>query len=249
VSRQRSNRKPDTAKQGLLRISELAKETEVPIPTLHFYLREGLLEPSIKTARNMAYYSPDCIEDIQWIRELQSKRFLPLSVIKWLMEARRDGQDINHIAEMDTLADHLFRPVTTGPKDLSFTELAEASGLSPSVLKQLEKSGLLIPSGTGQNKRYDDLDLRIAQTVRELAGFSLTASDLSVYSKYIQAIRDEAMTIHNKMHDAGLTGTVPLAGLVRTLNDFKMYLSMKVYRQFAVESHEFTPVQKEGKLH
>jgi DNA-binding transcriptional MerR regulator len=67
----------DITQQGLMRISEVAKATGVSITTIHYYTREGLLLPSIKTAHNMAYCSQDCVEDIRIIKELQAKRFLP----------------------------------------------------------------------------------------------------------------------------------------------------------------------------
>ena len=41
---------------GLLRISDLSRETGVPVATIKFYRREGLLpEPTLKTGRNMAF--------------------------------------------------------------------------------------------------------------------------------------------------------------------------------------------------
>ena len=122
-------RKTAVIEKGLMRISEVSKITGVSLPTIHYYVREGLLFPSIKTARNMAYYSPECVEDIRLIKELQSKRFLPLSVIKLIMNAKREGQDADHLIEMQSFLDYIFHPVGTGePKSLTFNELIDASG-------------------------------------------------------------------------------------------------------------------------
>ena len=42
----------------LLKISELAERSGVPVATVRHYLREGLLPEPVKTSRNMAYYPP-----------------------------------------------------------------------------------------------------------------------------------------------------------------------------------------------
>ena len=39
-----------------MRIAELSQKTGVPVPTIKYYLREGLLPEPVKTSRNMAYY-------------------------------------------------------------------------------------------------------------------------------------------------------------------------------------------------
>ena len=48
-----------TASDGLLKISELAERSGVPVATVRHYLREGLLPEPVKTSRNMAYYRQD----------------------------------------------------------------------------------------------------------------------------------------------------------------------------------------------
>jgi DNA-binding transcriptional MerR regulator len=238
MDRQGSNKITCTSKQGLLRISKLSEATGVPIPTLHFYTREGLLAPSLKTAKNMAYYSPDCIEDIRLIKDLQSQKYLPLSMIKWLLNAKHEGQNIDHLIEMRTLAETVFRPVVQGYKDMSLAELADATGLPESSLKQLEEIGLLMPSGSGPDKRYDDLDLRIAQIAGEVTKLGLPLSELAVYGDYTEAIRKEIKTLHSKMHALGLTGTVAVAQLMNSLNDLKTCLAKKTYRQFSLGHHD-----------
>jgi DNA-binding transcriptional MerR regulator len=229
-----SNKTIGISKQGLLRISELSEATGVPIPTLHFYTREGLLAPSMKTAKNMAYYSPDCIDDIRLIKDLQSQKYLPLSMIKWLLDAKHEGQNIDHLIEMRSLAEAVFRPVVQGYKDMSLAELADATGLPESILQQLENAGLLMPSGNGPDKRYDDLDLRIAQIAGEVTKLGLPLAELAVYGDYIEAIRKEINTLHSKMHALGLTGTVPVARMMSSLNELKTCLAMKTYRQFSL---------------
>ena len=75
----------------LLKISELAEQADVPVATVRHYLREGLLPEPVKTSRNMAYYPPEFADRIRLIKQLQEERFMPLRVIRELLE--RDNVD------------------------------------------------------------------------------------------------------------------------------------------------------------
>ena len=72
--------------RGLLKISELARASDVSVSTLKFYVKEGLIPIAKKTKRNMAYYHPDCIKSVRLIKYLQKNRYYPLAVIKRLLE-------------------------------------------------------------------------------------------------------------------------------------------------------------------
>ena len=193
-----------------------------------------------KTARNMAYYSPDCVDDIRTIKELQTKRYLPLSAIKLIIKAKREGQDIDHVDEMRSVLDDIYHPVNpeAGPKELTFSELVSASGLPVSPLTRLEALGLLMPTTEGQHKKYDDIDLRVTRIVKELADFGIKPWDLHIYHDYIVAIRNEIKTVHNRLHENKLTGTADVGKLMNALNTLKDCLATRIYRQAAMTLHE-----------
>jgi DNA-binding transcriptional MerR regulator len=73
--------------QELLKISEIAERAGVPVATVRHYVREGLLPEPVKTSRNMAYYPPEFVERIRLIKQLQEERFLPLKVIRELLDS------------------------------------------------------------------------------------------------------------------------------------------------------------------
>ena len=78
------------APENLIRLSELARRSGVPTATIKHYVREGLLPgPALRTGRTMAYYDPALVGQVKAIKELQRKRFLPLPVIKEVL----DGAD------------------------------------------------------------------------------------------------------------------------------------------------------------
>src|SRR4029450_13315175 len=74
---------------GLLKMKELAEASGVSAGTIKHYLREGLLgdgDAVVKTSRNMAYYPPEFVERIKLIKQLQEERFMPLAVIKSMLD-------------------------------------------------------------------------------------------------------------------------------------------------------------------
>src|SRR5882762_2728026 len=85
-----SEAKPDAARSslpaGLLKMSELAERSGVSAGTIKHYLREGLLPEPVRTSRNMAYYPPEFVDRIQLIKRLQEERFMPLKVIREVMD-------------------------------------------------------------------------------------------------------------------------------------------------------------------
>lgn len=53
------------------KISELSRLASVPVPTIRFYLREGLLAPAVKTGRTMAFYTDDHLERLSLIKKMR----------------------------------------------------------------------------------------------------------------------------------------------------------------------------------
>ena len=95
-----------------LKISELAEAAGVPVATVRHYLREGLLPEGRKTSRNMAYYPAATVDRIHLIKLLQEERFMPLRVIRELLD--REGGDTEAVrsllAESDREIDRALAP-------------------------------------------------------------------------------------------------------------------------------------------
>jgi len=225
-------------KKELMRISELARITGVSTQTIHYYLREGLLLPPTKTAPNMAYYGSEHVEDIKLIKQLQEKRYLPLSVIKLVLQAKREGKDVSDLRDMRLIMEEIFLPL--GPEErlqpVTLMELVVITGLSAATLEALEEPGLLTPAAAPEGKRYNGLDVRIARAVKELLDLGLEPSDLGFYRQYLEALRAEAMVIHDKVfHGSGDKKRIPRMEIKGILDDLKTSLVAKVYRQAATD--------------
>src|SRR2546425_12379838 len=83
----------------LIKISELAARAGVEKSTIQHYIREGLLPvPAQRPHRNMHYYSAELVGRIKLIKELQTRRNLPLARIREVLAANVvDEQGIEQI--------------------------------------------------------------------------------------------------------------------------------------------------------
>jgi DNA-binding transcriptional MerR regulator len=144
----------------MLKISELAEQAEVPVATVRHYLREGLLPEPVKTSRNMAYYPPEFAERIRLIKQLQEERFMPLRVIKELLDAANgDVERLRALAENgDALVARMLAPDAERTPE---AEVLERFEIPERALRRLAEVGVLSPDGDG----YSPSDIRIVEAV------------------------------------------------------------------------------------
>ncbi len=77
-----------------LKISDLERITGVGRSTIHYYLREGLLSPPLRTGKTMAYYDAGHVEELRRIRDLQEEGY-PLSLIREMRDSSRGWREKN----------------------------------------------------------------------------------------------------------------------------------------------------------
>jgi DNA-binding transcriptional MerR regulator len=108
----------------LMRMRDLEKASGVGRETIRFYIREGLLPEPEKPSRNSARYSDVHVARLKAIKRLQEERFLPLAVIRTLLEAE-DGERWllpDSFSQLEaTLAQRLAE---AGPQRVALAELA-----------------------------------------------------------------------------------------------------------------------------
>ncbi len=68
-----------------MKMAELSRTTGVPVPTIKYYLREGLLLPGVRTSRNQAEYDQSHVRRLNVIRSLAEVAQLPLSTISEIL--------------------------------------------------------------------------------------------------------------------------------------------------------------------
>ena len=143
---------------GLLKMSELAERSGVSAGTIKHYLREGLLPEPVKTSRNMAYYPPEFIERIRLIKRLQEQRFMPLRLIKGVIE-----EDPDRARAMVELEDRILERATAASERgrASRAEIRRRYEIQTNVLDRLEELRVLTPNSRG----YDDDDVAIIEAI------------------------------------------------------------------------------------
>lgn len=81
------------ADKTLMKMKELMERSGLPRTTIHFYLREGLLHPPIKTGRTMAYYDQSHLERLQAIKKIKKDLRVPVELIREELEQRDMAPD------------------------------------------------------------------------------------------------------------------------------------------------------------
>jgi DNA-binding transcriptional MerR regulator len=175
------------APDALLKMSELTERSGVSAPTIRHYLREGLLgngEEIRRTSRNMAYYPPELVERIQLIKRLQEERFMPLRVIKEVLED--NPERVNALLEIeDSILERALESAER--RRVSAKEVRERYEIPANVLDRLKQIGVLTPGRGG----YDPDDVKIIEAIsRFRAGGYEEALGFTVYDtlRYREAL-------------------------------------------------------------
>jgi len=188
-------------------MSELARRSGVPAPTIKHYIREGLLpEPQVRTSKNMAYYDPRLVPRIRAIKEVQRTRFLPLSVIREALDASSLDAPLDDA--MLAIERSLKAKESTGRR--SRTELL-AAGMPAEELAFFISLGAVTPirDERGEDSFAGD-DLQLLQTLgaARRAGISATMLPHTIIASYVEAISN-LVRVELELFR---TGIVPRAG-------------------------------------
>jgi DNA-binding transcriptional MerR regulator len=149
------------SQNGLLKMSQLAERSGVSAGTIKHYLREGLLGTGgevVRTSRNMAYYPPEFVDRIRLIKRLQEERFMPLRVIRTMME-----EDPGRAAALVELEDRIRERAIAAreTKRLSAAEVRRRYDVPGNVLDRLAELEVLTPTARG----YDADDVQIIEAI------------------------------------------------------------------------------------
>ena len=161
-----------------MRISELSEATGVPVHTLKYYLREGILMPGRPTSRTRAEYGAEHVERVRLVRALVEHGGVAIAGVRAILEAlgapppsRHDLYGVaacamptpaaEHPVDDDAraLVDALGWPVATDSPAMRWlsaaTEAADAAGvaLSPARLREYAEA----------MRAVADVDLRVAE--------------------------------------------------------------------------------------
>ena len=201
----------------------------MPVATVRHYLREGLLPEGRKTSRNMAYYPAATVDRIRLIKLLQEERFMPLKVIRELLE--REGGDPEAVRSLLAEADRgIDRALARERERTPAAEVSERFAVPLEVLERLAEVGILSSAAEG----YTPADVRIVEAIaRFRAGgyderIGFTVYDAARFLEPLQALaRREVELLSEKLvgrfepdraADLIAAGIDPLADLIAAMN-------------------------------
>jgi DNA-binding transcriptional MerR regulator len=224
---------------GLLKMRELAEASGVSAGTIKHYLREGLLPEPVKTSRNMAYYPPEFVDRIRLIKQLQEERFMPLKLIKGILD--KDPDRARALVEIE---DRVLQRVRAaeGPSRLSATELRKRYDIPKEVLDRLGELGVLSPNSRG----YGANDVGIVEAIaRFRAGgvdgrIGFTVYDVMRYKRALDELVKEEVHVYmdrlvdqmdaESAADIIANGSAPLQDLMRALHAKAMVAELEAQR-------------------
>ena len=186
----------------LLKMSELAERSGASPGTIRYYLREGLLgggEDVVRTSRNMAYYPADYVQRIVLIKRLQEERFMPLRVIKDVLD--KDPERVRALIELeDRILERALVDVEDGGR-VSRKLAQQRYGVPHNVLQRLADIGVLTPNQRG----YDIDDVKIIEAIASFraGGFDetlgFTVYDTLSYRKALEPLVEEEMRVLDRL--------------------------------------------------
>jgi DNA-binding transcriptional MerR regulator len=227
--------------QSMLRISELAERSGVSVATIKHYLREGLLgdeDDVLRTSRNMAYYPVHFVERVRLIKRLQEERFMPLKVIRDVLD--EDPERALRMIELeDRILERAIEASETGR--VSRTRARETYDVPANVLDRLEAIGVLTPNARG----YDADDVAIIQAIsrfraggyEETIGF--TVYDTLRYREALEPlVQEEVRVLLERLGGMDVeravkiisSGTEPLRDLVGAMHSKLLVAELRRHR-------------------
>lgn len=179
------------AQPELVKMSTLARRSGVPAATIKHYLREGLLPAArIKSSKNMALYDVRLIERVRAIKELQRTKFLPLRVIRGVLDGIQPDHDADTARVIGRVLDEM------APIEARTRKQLLSSGVPEKELDFFKTLGVLAPTTEAGEEVYVGDDLRLLRILGESRKAGITTEMLppDILEPYARAIRELVKT-------------------------------------------------------
>ncbi|QYE36081.1 MULTISPECIES: MerR family transcriptional regulator [Sphingosinicellaceae] len=193
-----------------MRMRELEARSGVGRETIRFYIREGLLPEPARAARNSASYSEAHVTRLVAIKRLQEERFLPLAVIRGLLDRddAEGGSDAERWLEPEAFPglDAVLRSRIDldAPRVPAAVALA-ASGLDAEMIDEAVANAIVTVDAAGTMTARDAAILRTLGDLDRI-GFSrehgFTPGMIRMYHDFIDYVTTQEMRFFFE-HTAG----------------------------------------------
>ncbi len=166
----------------LVRISELSKASGVPLPTLKFYLREGLLQPGEAIGPNQARYGDTHLRRLRFVRALRDSGGLSIASIRRVIVALEDGQSPLFDVIGDVV-DAIGESSRTKPAEESLERIAAAAEVDTFLAERD------LPVRPGAAARESLVDSLLA--IRQSLGMAVPVETFAPYERAVRELAKE----------------------------------------------------------
>jgi DNA-binding transcriptional MerR regulator len=183
-----------------LRIGELAREAGVSRETIHYYLREGLLQSAEKVNARLSYFDDGHLARLRLIKAFQQAH-IPLARIREQLE----GMSKYGTPETPALRERALAVVTEflslDGEELPLTpaEVAERAGLTLVQLADLEDLGVLQPQSTDRGPVYTGAEVEAASAARTIMDQGVALEELRFVRRYSELAEQEIAFLLNHL--------------------------------------------------
>lgn len=191
-----------------MKISELAKRTDVPKQTIHYYIRAGLLPKPRKLGSNSADYDESYVERIRLIKELQNDFFLPLPTIKKIMWENRSASKM----AMLKLRTEYFRPMEhyLGTGVVGDEAFLKTTSLAARWLPVFREWNLISPKQENGENVYSQDDIIIAKVMVNMAKLGIHRGNKFKPEVSLPMLADTFQEVARKLIDDFRRATVDM---------------------------------------
>lgn len=193
-----------------MKMAELERRSGVGRETIRYYIREGLLPEPERRARNVAVYGDVHATRLKTIKRLQEERFLPLEVIRRVLEG--DTSALPPASDpLTELGPLLAQRLGVGdgevPVLLEAATAGDAQSLSDAIA--LDKIGAISIFESKSGRAVTRLDARLLSLWRDLrsAGYGPDSFPAENAANYVATIAQIAETEVSRFFD-GFAGRI-----------------------------------------
>ncbi len=180
-----------------MRMRDLEKASGVGRETIRFYIREGLLPEPARASRNSAFYGETHVIRLRAIKRLQEERFLPLSIIRTLLDAD-DGERWLAPQAFPMLDSLLAARLDQGAARVAVAAVIEQTGGDAEEIAEHVATGLVAVDGDGTMSSRDAAIMRSLAELRDI-GFTrelgFTGDGMRFYLDFVEWVTTQEMRL------------------------------------------------------
>lgn len=157
---------------------------DVTISKIRFLEGEGLIDPE-RTPSGYRKFHPEDVERLRWILRMQRDEYLPLKVIRERLANGNEEPETAAAAPPSADGDeHIAEPATN--LQMSADELAAATGVDRSRIRELESFGILCSHGSNGSQYYDGDDFVVLSIARDFFKYGIEPRHLTMYRHFAE---------------------------------------------------------------